>query len=59
MFKEIEAAMQVSMRNALGMMTNKPIDGLMDDLIIMKVQEQFFLSMLIEMILIKFQMLSF
>lgn len=51
--------MQVSMRNALGMMTNKPIDGLMDDLIIMKVQEQFFLSMLIEMILIKFQMLSF
>lgn len=36
--KEIEAAMQVSMRNALGMMTNKPIDGPMDDLTIMKVQ---------------------
>ncbi|KAK4797327.1 hypothetical protein SAY86_029653 [Trapa natans] len=34
--KEIEAAMQVSMRNALGMMTNKPIDGPMDDLTIMK-----------------------
>ncbi|PKI55724.1 hypothetical protein CRG98_023940, partial [Punica granatum] len=34
--KEIEAAMQVSMRNALGVMTNKPIDGPMDDLTIMK-----------------------
>ncbi|GKV15447.1 hypothetical protein SLEP1_g26238 [Rubroshorea leprosula] len=36
--KEIEAAMQVSLRNALGLMTNRPTanDGPMDDLTIMK-----------------------
>ena len=34
--KEIEAAMQISMRNALGAMTNRPIDGPMDDMSIMK-----------------------
>ncbi|KAF7833477.1 switch-associated protein 70 [Senna tora] len=34
--KEIEAAMQISLRNALGMMTNKTTDGPMDDLAIMK-----------------------
>jgi hypothetical protein len=35
--KEIEAAMQISLRNALGMMNNRIIDGPMDDLTIMKV----------------------
>lgn len=35
--KEIEAAMQVSMRNALGAMMNKTPDLPMDDLSIMKV----------------------
>lgn len=35
--KEIEAAMQISMRNALGAMTNQPTDGPMDDMSIMKV----------------------
>ncbi|TKY57196.1 Switch-associated protein 70 [Spatholobus suberectus] len=34
--KEIEAAMQISLRNALGMMNNRPTDGPMDDLSIMK-----------------------
>uniref|UniRef100_A0A6N2KNA8 PH domain-containing protein n=1 Tax=Salix viminalis TaxID=40686 RepID=A0A6N2KNA8_SALVM len=34
--KEIEAAMQISLRNALGMMNNRTIDGPMDDLSIMK-----------------------
>ncbi|XP_057432637.1 uncharacterized protein LOC130725426 [Lotus japonicus] len=34
--KEIEAAMQISLRNTLGMMTNKTTDGPMDDLTIMK-----------------------
>ncbi|KAL9419935.1 hypothetical protein AB3S75_037657 [Citrus x aurantiifolia] len=34
--KEIEAAMQISLRNALGTMTNRIIDGPMDDLSIMK-----------------------
>ncbi|XP_057954839.1 uncharacterized protein LOC131148896 [Malania oleifera] len=34
--KEIEAAMQISMRNALGMLTNRTSDGQMDDLTIMK-----------------------
>ncbi|XVE78528.1 hypothetical protein DITRI_Ditri13aG0152300 [Diplodiscus trichospermus] len=34
--KEIEAAMQISLRNALGMVTNRPTDGPMDDLTIMK-----------------------
>ncbi|XP_062105714.1 uncharacterized protein LOC133817262 isoform X2 [Humulus lupulus] len=34
--KEIEAAMQISLRNALGMMTNKIGDGPMDDFSIMK-----------------------
>ncbi|XP_015880592.2 uncharacterized protein LOC107416590 isoform X2 [Ziziphus jujuba] len=34
--KEIEAAMQISLRNALGMMTNKTDDGPLDDLTIMK-----------------------
>ncbi|PON52067.1 Rho GTPase activating protein [Parasponia andersonii] len=34
--KEIEAAMQISLRNALGMMTNKTGDGPMDDFSIMK-----------------------
>ncbi|XP_061362336.1 uncharacterized protein LOC133306074 [Gastrolobium bilobum] len=34
--KEIEAAMQISLRNALGVMTNKTTDGPMDDLTIMK-----------------------
>ena len=35
--KEIEAAMQISLRNALGMMSNKINDGPMDDFSIMKV----------------------
>lgn len=35
--KEIEAAMQISLRNALGMMPNRTTDGPMDDLAIMKV----------------------
>jgi len=35
--KEIEAAMQISMRNALGMITNRSMDGPMDDFTIMKV----------------------
>lgn len=35
--KEIEAAMQISLRNALGMMPNRTTDGPMDDLTIMKV----------------------
>ncbi|KAI4378368.1 hypothetical protein MLD38_015857 [Melastoma candidum] len=34
--KEIEHAMQVSMRNALGVLTNQSIDGPMDDFSIMK-----------------------
>ncbi|TYI13511.1 hypothetical protein ES332_A08G062900v1 [Gossypium tomentosum] len=34
--KEIEAAMQISLRNALGLVTNVPTDGPMDDLTIMK-----------------------
>lgn len=34
--KEIEAAMQISLRNALGVMTNKTGDGPMDDFSIMK-----------------------
>lgn len=44
--KEIEAAMQIAMRNALGAMLNRPPDGPMDDLSIMKVNEvlQFHLS---------------
>lgn len=36
--KEIEAAMQISLRNALGTMTNRITDGPMDDLSIMKVR---------------------
>lgn len=35
--KEIESAMQISLRNALGMVTNKTSDGPMDDLAIMRV----------------------
>ncbi|XP_021898452.1 switch-associated protein 70 isoform X2 [Carica papaya] len=34
--KEIEAAMQISLRNALGMVKNRSVDGPMDDLAIMK-----------------------
>ncbi|KAK9285076.1 hypothetical protein L1049_024261 [Liquidambar formosana] len=34
--KEIEAAMKIAMRNALGMMTNRTSDGVMDDMTIMK-----------------------
>ncbi|KAJ4980600.1 hypothetical protein NE237_031437 [Protea cynaroides] len=34
--KEVEAAMRISMRNALGMVTNRPNEGQMDDLTIMK-----------------------
>ncbi|XP_007048956.2 PREDICTED: switch-associated protein 70 isoform X1 [Theobroma cacao] len=34
--KEIEAAMQISLRNSLGLVTNRPTDGPMDDLTIMK-----------------------
>ncbi|XP_039030967.1 differentially expressed in FDCP 6 homolog isoform X2 [Hibiscus syriacus] len=34
--KEIEAAMQISLRNALGLVTNASTDGPMDDLTIMK-----------------------
>lgn len=37
--KEIEAAMQISLRNALGIITNKTVDGPLDDLTIMKVQK--------------------
>lgn len=36
--KEIEVAMQISLRNALGTMTNRTTDGPMDDLSIMKVR---------------------
>lgn len=35
--KEIQAAMQISLRNALKITANKPIDGPLDDLTIMKV----------------------
>lgn len=35
--KEIEAAMQISMRNSLGMITNRSMDGPLDDFTIMKV----------------------
>ena len=35
--KEIQAAMQVSLRNALNISAMKPIDGPLDDLTIMKV----------------------
>lgn len=35
--KEIESAMQIAMKNALGAMLNRPLDGPMDDLAIMKV----------------------
>ncbi|CAB4304417.1 unnamed protein product [Prunus armeniaca] len=34
--KDIEAAMHISLRNALGVITNKPTDGPMDDFAIMK-----------------------
>ncbi|XP_043711021.1 switch-associated protein 70-like isoform X2 [Telopea speciosissima] len=34
--KEIEAAMRISMRNALGVVANRPNEGQMDDLTIMK-----------------------
>ncbi|KAK5819822.1 uncharacterized protein LOC108456896 [Gossypium arboreum] len=34
--KEIEAAMQVSLRNVLGLVANRPTDGPMDDFTIMK-----------------------
>lgn len=37
--KEIEAAMQIAMRNALGAMMNHTPDGPMDDLSIMKVRK--------------------
>lgn len=36
--KEIERAMQVSLRNTLGIVANKTTDGPMDDLAIMKVK---------------------
>jgi hypothetical protein len=39
--EEIEAAMQISLRSALGMMPNRTTDGLMDDLTIMKVHPGF------------------
>lgn len=35
--KEIEAAMKISMRAALGLITNRPNEGQLDDLTIMKV----------------------
>ena len=35
--KEIEAAMKISMRAALGLVANKPNEGHLDDLTIMKV----------------------
>ncbi|BBG99783.1 Pleckstrin homology domain-containing protein [Prunus dulcis] len=34
--KDVEAAMHISLRNALGVITNKPTDGPMDDFAIMK-----------------------
>lgn len=37
--KEIEAAMQIAMRNALGVMLNRTPDAPMDDLSIMKVRK--------------------
>lgn len=43
--KEIEAAMQISLRNVLGLVANRPTDGPMDDFTIMKVcYEQFICS---------------
>ena len=36
--KELETAMQISLRNALGMMTNRTSDGPMDDVAIMRVR---------------------
>lgn len=39
--KEIEAAMQIAMRNALGAMTNRIPDGPMDDMTVMKVGQLF------------------
>lgn len=39
--KEIEAAMQIAMRNALGAMTNRITDGPMDDMTVMKVGQLF------------------
>lgn len=42
--KEIEAAKQISTRNALQMVNNKPIDVPLDDLTIMKVQLHYFQS---------------
>lgn len=35
--KEIEAAMKISMRAALGLVTNKPDEDYLDDLTVMKV----------------------
>lgn len=35
--KVIEAAMQISLRSALGMITNRATDGPMDDMTVMKV----------------------
>ena len=52
--KEIESAMQISMRNALGAMMNKTSDGPMDDLTIMKVNNLLFPSSIIIIISIIF-----
>ena len=52
--KEIESAMQISMRNALGAMMNKTSDGPMDDLTIMKVNNLLLPSSIIIIISIIF-----
>lgn len=42
--KEIERAMQISLRNTLGIIANKTTDGPMDDLAIMKVNHLVYLK---------------
>lgn len=43
--KEIEAAMRISMRAALGLVTNKANDGQLDDLTIVKVSNEMIMGL--------------